>query len=209
MHIELTELLRCPSQHPAEHLVLSTGTMLGRSVRSGVVGCPVCRREFPIIDGIVDFGGIGAMSSGKAGGEVQRTETAAAARPATAAQTLQALLDLGGPGGTVALLGLAAPRAGELAALMSGIHFVGINAPRDLAESPVLSVIRAGDFIPLRDAVVRGVVVGPDAARAPWLAEAVRVLLPRRRLVVEGTALPPPGATRLAEAEGLWVGEKS
>ncbi len=45
MHIELTEMLRCPEAHELDVLVLSTGEMLGRMVRSGVVGCPRCRRE--------------------------------------------------------------------------------------------------------------------------------------------------------------------
>ena len=52
MHIELTELLRCPESHREEMLVLSTGEMRDRMVRSGLVGCPVCHRG-TIKDGIV------------------------------------------------------------------------------------------------------------------------------------------------------------
>src|SRR5256886_11534736 len=54
-------------------------------------------------------------------------------------RTLQALLDLSGPGGYVLLLGSAAQHAVGLAGLMGGIHFVGVNAPDDVEELPVRS----------------------------------------------------------------------
>ena len=209
MHIELTEMLRCPEPHPQAHLVLSTAEMVGRSVRSGMVGCPVCRREFRIARGIVDFGsgeqgavGVGAVPPIGARAVSDRL-------PLPAPSVLQALLDLSGPGGIVALVGQAARYGEGLAGLMAGIHFVGINAPADLTELPVLSLAVAPDQIPLRDASVRGVVVGSDAARAPWLGEAVRVLLRGRRLVIEGEDAAPPGVTRRAAGDGLWVGEKA
>lgn len=210
MHIELTELLRCPEPHAPGHLVLSTGSMLGRTLRSGTVGCPVCRREYPIQDGIVEFGVVaGGAQGGPAVGERRGAERGAVDEPFRAdAATLQALLDLGGPGGIVVLVGRAVERAEGLAALMGGIHFVGVNPSPDLEPSPVLTLLRAPSLIPLRDAVARGVVVGRAHARSPWLAEAVRVLLRGRRLVVEGQELDEPGVNRLAVGEGLWVGEK-
>lgn len=64
MHIELTEMLRCPEPHDLDVLVLSTGEMMGRMVRSGIVGCPVCRKEYPIIKGVVDFSGRGKWEEG-------------------------------------------------------------------------------------------------------------------------------------------------
>lgn len=191
-------MLRCPEPHAETFLVLSTGTMLGRMVRSGVLACPGCDREYPIVNGVVHF------SSGAA---------AAAAvpppGPAPDGPTLQALLELGGPGGYVVLLGRAAGYAAALAGLMGGIHFVGVNAPPDLDELPVLSLLCCEAMIPLRRAMARGVVVGSDCAAARWLAEAQRVLLPGRRLVIEAEAVTaPPGVTRLATGRGLWVGEK-
>src|SRR5579859_3119998 len=109
MHIELTEMLRCPEPHAEAFLVLSTAEMNGRSVVSGVVGCPVCRREYGILNGIVDFGGRGKGEEGRGIG-------------ASDAPTLQALLDLSGPGGYVVLVGSAARHAVGLASLMHGIH---------------------------------------------------------------------------------------
>ena len=199
MHIELTEMLRCPAPHAEAFLVMSTGEMMGRMVRSGVLACPMCQQEYPIVKGIVRFSGSGLAPSG----------TAPRSRRPVDPQTLQALLDLSGPGGYVVLLGSAARHAVGLAGLMGGIHFVAVNAPADVEELPVLSLLECGAMIPLRQTMARAVVVGGDRVEAGWLAEAQRVLLPGRRLVVESDATPvPPGITRLALEQGLFVGER-
>src|SRR6266550_2075662 len=99
MHIELTEMLRCPEAHELDVLVLSTGEMVGRMVRSGVVGCPVCKHEYPIVRGVVDFTGGGMRDAG--GGPASTPPASRISHP-DAAQALQALLDLSGPGGMVA-----------------------------------------------------------------------------------------------------------
>jgi hypothetical protein len=197
VHIELTEMLRCPEPHAEGYVVLSTGEMLGRMVRSGIAGCSICHREYVIKDGVVNFG---------AGPEPSATPYPA---PRTDPATLQAVLDLSGPGGYVVLLGTAARHATGLAALMGGVHFIGVNAPTDVEELPVLSLVRAAAAIPLRQTIARGVVVGADVARAPWLVEARRVLLPGRRWVVESEAVElPEGISKLAAGQGLSVGEK-
>jgi uncharacterized protein YbaR (Trm112 family) len=197
MHIELTEMLRCPEAHAEAFLVLSTAEMSGRSVISGVVGCPVCRREYEISRGIVEFGGSGKREEGRGIGAVD-------------APTLQALLDLSGPGGYVVLVGAASRHAVGLASLMHGIHFVGINPPADAEDLPILSLLRSEAAIPLKSSMARAIVVGSDSANDPWLAEAHRVLLRGRRLVIESeTTTPPQGVNRLAAGQGLWVGENA
>ena len=198
MHIELTEMLRCPETHQEEMLVLSTGEMSGRMVRSGLVGCPVCRREFPVVDGVVYFGPGATLPA------------PSSQLPAPDAPTIQALLELSGPGGFVVLLGAAARHAVGLAALMSGIHFIGVNAPPELEELPVLSLLCSDRGVPLRKSIARGAVVGADLATAPWLSEANRVLLRGRRLVVEAQGVTlPPGVTQLAAADALVVAVRS
>lgn len=206
MHIELTEMLRCPEDHREEYLVLSTSEMNGRMVMRGVVGCPVCQREFEIIDGIVDF------TEAITGERQQRPVRRTPAPPSPVAldpQSLQALLDLGGPGGYVILLGSAARHGVGLASLMGGIHFVGVNAPPDVEELPILSLLQVDRVIPLRQGMARAVVVGAELAATPWVAEGLRVLLRGRRLVIEAEepALPD-GVTTLAAGQGVWVGEK-
>jgi hypothetical protein len=200
-------MLRCPEPHELDVLVLSTGEMLGRMVRSGIVGCPVCKREYPIVKGVVDFRGRGKREEGS--GPPSTLPSSLLPLP-NDAQTLQALLDLSGPGGFVVLLGSATRHAAGLAGLMGGIHFVGVDPPADVEESLVLSLLRAPGTIPLRPAMARGVVAGADRAGAVWLEEAQRVLLRGRRFVIEGEAVAPPtGVKQLASGDGLWVGEKT
>ena len=208
MHIELTELLRCPERHEEGFLVLSTGEMVGRMVRSGILACPQCGREYPIVKGVVKFSGGGMRDAGSVDSEAATHPASPISHPADP-QTLQALLDLSGPGGYVLLLGSAAQHAMGLAGLMGGIHFVGVNAPDDVEELPVLSLLDCDTMIPLRQTVTRAVVVGPDRLGAGWLAEARRVLLPGRRVVIESEQVAAPaGLTRLALGHGLFVGER-
>jgi len=201
VHIELTEMLRCPESHGEAFLVMSTGEMLGRMVRSGILGCPICRREFPIVKGIVDFSGSEPSADA--------THPASRIPHLVDPETLQALLDLSGPGGYIVLVGAAARHAVGLAGLMGGVHFIGINAPADVEELPILSLLVCPSMIPLRQTIARGAVVGSDRLGSEWLAEARRVVLPGRRVVIEGEDVPVPvGLTRLAAGEGLFVGER-
>ncbi len=208
MHIELTEMLCCTEPHGEAPLVLSTGEMVGRMVRSGILGCPICRREFPIVKGVVQFSGRGMRDAGSVSTDDAPHLVSRIAHPVDAG-TLQALLDLSGPGGYVVLLGTAARHAIGLAAVMGGIHFVGVNAPGDLEELPILSLLECDAMIPLRKTMARAVVAGRDRLDAAWLSEARRVLLPGRRLVLESDrAVPPDGIARLALGDGLFVGER-
>jgi uncharacterized protein YbaR (Trm112 family) len=202
MHIELTELLRCPEPHREEMLVLSTGEVRDRMVRSGLIGCPVCHKEYPIARGIVNF----RRSKERV---LKDSFVPPSPLPSADASHLQALLELSGPGGYIVLVGSAVRHAAPLAGLMPGIHFVGVNAPADMDEQPALSLLYASGQIPLRAAVARGVVVGADLAVSPWLVDAHRVLLRGRRFVVENEEPELPiGLVKLAAENGLWVGEK-
>ena len=206
MHIDLTEMLRCPEPHDEAFLVMSTGEMRGRMVRSGLLGCPVCGREYPLVKGVARFSGSGERGAVRdaTGGSDPRSPL-----PVPDAETLQALLDLSGPGGYVVLVGDATRHAVGLAGLMGGIHFVGIDAPPDVEELPVLSLLSCDSMIPLRRAMARAVVVGRDHAEAAWLVEGERILLPGRRLVVEREDVTPPaGLTRVASGQGLLVVER-
>src|SRR5207302_604314 len=121
----LRGMLRCPEPHGEAFLVMSTGEMHGRMVRSGILGCPICRREFPIVKGIVDCSGKGKGETGSVGDTQPTFPVSRFPFPAVDPETLQALLDLSGPGGYVVLVGAAARHAVGLAGLMGGIHFIG------------------------------------------------------------------------------------
>jgi len=192
--IELAEILKCPGPHEESFLVVANEGMVERSVQQGVVGCPVCQAEYPIVRGVVRFG---------------NAPSPRAAHRVTDAETLHALLGIEGPGGYVVLIGGAARRADELAQRLEGVHFVAINAPDDVTERPHLSLLVADGNVPLRTGMARGAVVSGDSAYDPWPSEAARVTLRGRRLVVEGETLEVPGMEPLASGSGLWVGQRS
>jgi uncharacterized protein YbaR (Trm112 family) len=209
MHIELTEMLRCPEAHREEMLVLSTGEIRNRMVRSGLIGCPVCHKEYPITRGIVNFRRLRERLPNETSGPRPAVYTPPSPLPSADPASLQALLELSGPGGYVVLIGSAVRQAARLGGLMEGVHFVGINAPTEMDEGPMLSLLYANEKVPLRTSVARGVVIGADLATSPWLVEAHRVLLRGRRFVVENEEPELPiGLLRLAAESGLWVGEK-
>lgn len=202
MHIELTEMLRCPEAHREEMLVLSTGEVRDRMVRSGLLGCPVCHAEYAIARGVVNF----RRSKERV---LKDAYVPPSPLPSADASNLQALLELSGPGGYVVLIGAAVRQAPRLSSLMEGIHFVGVNAPAEMEEQRTLSLVYANEKVPMRSSVARGVVVGADLATSPWLVEAHRVLLRGRRFVVENEEPELPiGLLKLAAEQGLWVGEK-
>ncbi|HXG45919.1 MAG TPA: Trm112 family protein [Gemmatimonadales bacterium] len=194
MFIELTDLLRCPAAHDESYLVLIPGQLEHRRVIRGVLGCPVCRREYPVVEGVAEFGAAGSLPGGPGG-----------AVPFPAADAVLAFLGLGGPGGYVALFGDAARLAEGLAALRPGVHWVAVNPPPDVKEEPFCSLLRAPRS-PLKTRSVRGAVLGNGYGADPlWQREAARSVLPGLR--VTGPGAPPlgEGLELLAAAAQWWV----
>ncbi|HET7039902.1 MAG TPA: hypothetical protein VFH97_08435 [Gemmatimonadales bacterium] len=198
MFIELAEYLRCPHPHEETFLVLSTGAMRSRHVLFGTLGCPVCHAEFPVLDGVARFGEPGPVPGPAAG-----------APPADAA-AVGALLGLESPGGYAVLVGSAGGLAGALGDVLDRVHLICVNPPAVPPLALMRSVLQAPDFIPLRSGVVRGVVLGAESAKNPWLEEAARVLLHGQRLVaLTETVAAPPALRTMAVGKGMWVGRKS
>ena len=170
--------------------------MTGRMIVRGLVGCPICQREYSIENGVVMFG---------AGEAVRAVDAVQGPDP----EAVWALLGLTGPGGFVVLVGSAARLAAPLAPRLDGVHLVAVNPAPDLPPGLPVSALTHPGRIPLRDAMARGVVLGPEAAAEPWVQEGTRVLLPGMRLVAAAERLSAPGLERLAAGNGLWVGRKS
>ncbi|KPJ90794.1 MAG: hypothetical protein AMS18_10015 [Gemmatimonas sp. SG8_17] len=182
--------------------MLSSEEAVGRNVKYGVIGCPVCKAEYPIENGTVRFGVDPLLGSDSRSDDLTLEET-------LEPETVQALLSLESGGGYIVLLGSATRVSGPLAHLAPGIQHIGINPPPDVSESPGLSLLQATADIPLRSAVARGVVVGKEYAVAPWLTEAVRVLADSMRLLVADERALVTGAECLATETGVWVGVKT
>ena len=200
MFIELMDFLRCPLRHEGKtYCVLVPQTLDGRDVIAGIVACPECRREFPIVGGTADL---------RHPDDAAAMPDAAGGEPRATVASVHALLSLEGPGGYVVLVGSAARMAAELSPLLDGVHFVLVNAPEDLPRSPTASVLLGGRQLPLRSAMARGVVIGSEHARGPWLSEGARVLLRGLRLVALAEDVDTPGVEPLASGQGMFVGRR-
>jgi hypothetical protein len=57
--------------------------------------------------------------------------------------------------------------------------------------------------------MARGVVLGGEHARAPWLGEAARLLLRGLRMVALAEDVSCDGVERLASGNGMTVGQRS
>lgn len=198
MFIELAEYLQCPADHEQRtYCVVVPDVMVGRDVQTGSIGCPICEREYPIVDGEAHFGASPPRSA---------SEDAGLSPPDT--ETVHALLGLAGPGGYVVLVGAAGHLAPALAEKMQGVHVISINPPARVPSDARVSVLRDDTRIPLHDSMARGVVVGADHTSPAWLGEAVRVLLRGLRLVILRDDVTIAGVTVLAQERGLGVGMK-
>ncbi|MGH7630716.1 MAG: hypothetical protein ACREOF_15290 [Gemmatimonadales bacterium] len=189
MFIELTDHLRCPRDHDEAYLVLLPDEIVGRAVRSGQLGCPVCGMTFPVTDGAAELG-----------------DGPAASAPALPAHAMHAFLGLTGPGGYVVLAGSAADGWRALSELNPGVALVAVNPTPEIADAaPVLSVVRA-PILPLKARSMRGVVLGGTLGSDPhWVADAARVTLPGLRVVGWGPEPDVPGLDLVASADGCWV----
>ena len=174
--------------------MLLPGTMEGRSVRTGDLGCPVCGRTFQIKDGVFDTGDAPTF---KENGSVLD------------ADALTALIGLSGPGGYLTLVGAAGALWSQVAEQNSGVALVAVNPPASVVEGNGISVIRSGR-LPLKSGSMRGVVLSRPFADDPaWIKEAARVVLSGLRVVGEGKDPPSEIIELLASAEGVWVGTAS
>lgn len=198
MFIELTEILRCPRDHAESYLVAAPVVMDGRRIVRGVLGCPACGAEFPIVGGVGYFGGAGRPAVAQPGPPP----------PGYDAGALAAFLSLDGPGGYAALVGQVARFGPAIVALLPGVHVVAVNPPAGVAPLPMLSVLESPRALPFKSATLRAVALGADHAAAPWPADAARVLLPGLRLVVEDERARPEGVSELARGAGLFVGAR-
>ena len=180
MFIELTDHLRCPSNHDEQFLVLLPDRMDGRSVRSGQLGCPVCGRVFRVEDGVFDVGGAPALGD------------------KDSVLTVEAMAAL-------ALAGEPAGLARDAASQFPGVALVAVNPPAGLTDGDLVSVVR-GSSLPLKSRSMRGVILGPTFGGDPhWVREAARVVLPGLRIVGEGVDPTIEQVELMASAGGAWV----
>jgi uncharacterized protein YbaR (Trm112 family) len=195
MFIELTDHLRCPTDHDEAFLVLLPDRVEARSVLSGTLGCPVCDRRFELHDGVLDTGDASSPGAGAGPGRLT-------------AEVLAPLVGLNGPGGYLVLVGSPAAQWRDVAALVPGVGLVAVNGPREVVDEEGISVLRGGRLA-LKTGSMRGVVLGPPyGGDRGWVQEAARVVLPGLRVVGEGPDPASETIDLMASAAGVWVGTR-
>ena len=209
MHVLVADRLTCSRCGPEFGLILRADQTHDRRVTEGVLGCPNCRDQYPIIGG---FGDLRApprpeLPKGRAGDPVIKT-------PEESEYLLPLLGIIQGPA-TVLLIGGPAVLGGGLASLLDDIHVVGADA--DLARWPADSAwsrIVSHPGIPFFSRTLRGVVIDGRLDRH-WFEEAARVIAPMSRVVVVNAAttasewLQVAGLSIMADESGRVVATSS
>ena len=139
MFVEIVDALRCPRSHEESWLVLAARRTEDRHVLEGTLGCPVCRAEYPIHDGIADFSDPTARDHAPV----------SIAGPLPPADHLAAMLNLGDALGFAVLIGAWGVRADALRDLLDAPPLLLVDPPHGVAMGRGLSGIRAGTVLPL------------------------------------------------------------
>jgi len=204
MFIELVDALRCPRLHEETWLVLAASRIEARHIREGTLGCPVCRAEYPIRDGIADF-----RDTDTVGGDGQRSATAPRANEASSlvdAEQLAAMMNLGDALGFAVLVGAWGRRAEDLLDLIDAPPLLLVDPPEGIVMRAGLSGVRCDRVLPLAIGAARAVAVDEgDAVRVEASARATRV---GGRMVAPASVPVPLGVRELARDETVWVGER-
>ena len=214
MFIELVDSLRCPRVHEDTWLVASVTCFDGRFIVEGSLGCPICRQQYPVQRGVVDFTAHAAESRSERGSE-PHSEAGADPGSAPRAQPFStplddlvmraaALLGLDDAGGVVLLGG----RCGELAAALEALspaRALLLNPGPGVPLGAGFSAIRTDGAVPLAVGSVRGALVDETSSRREMLEGIVRALRPSGRLVAPAATPLPPGVRELARDVREWV----
>ena len=201
MFIELIDQLRCINAHEDTWLVASFKTVSNRFVLEGSLGCPSCSAQYPIHEGIADFGAGLAIPSCEA------ERAAASHNREEHATRAGAYLDATEPGATIVLGGIWA-YAAEGLSQMAEVRVLALNAPGGVKESDRVGLVHVGSKIPVAPGSVLGVAF--DAwFPAKLLASAIRAVRPGGRIVGPVTIPAPAELSVLAHDENYWVAQKA
>ena len=189
MFIPLVDILRCPNAHDDTWLVASIDRADDRDIVEGALGCPICAAEYPIREGIADFGGAPARPHFRAPNETQALKLAAAL-DLTDARTVAVLH--GGWGAHAPLI-----------RSMSPSQLLLVNPPEGVVSGDGVSIV-LGQRAPLAAASVHAVALDAHAS-ADMLASLVRGLRVEGRVLAPSTSPMPDGFTELVRDEDVYV----
>jgi uncharacterized protein YbaR (Trm112 family) len=194
MFVELIDHLRCPRPHEETWLVASSTRTDSRTIMEGVLGCPICRAEYPVSNGIADFG------------QPPRPTTVLPPDEAEALR-LAALLDLTDARGYVILVGELGAHA-RLVQRFSDVQLLLVNPPTGLQMGAGVSGLTTNDVLPLAAGSARAAALG-DVATIDDLRSTVDSVRPGGRIVAPVALDVPADVAELARDERRWVGERA
>jgi uncharacterized protein YbaR (Trm112 family) len=197
MFIELVDSLRCLTPHEETWLVASVYEMSGRHIIDGALGCPTCRRSYPVRDGV------GIFTSSPP--DRLTPPRAADDDRVMRAAALLALTDAGG----IVVLGDRWTDCADSLAELGPTHVVTLNVAASDSSPQSVSAIAVDDSLPFGSATLRGIAVGRGVATPALLSNAVDKLRSQGRLVAPTTAALPPDVTELARDSDEWVAERA
>lgn len=203
MFIELIDALRCGAAHEESWLVLSATRLEARHVVEGVLGCPVCRTEYPIRRGVVDFR---APGRGELGSGAEDSPEATADPDSSGAIRLAAMMDLSDALGFAVLTGRWCRMADALQAMNDIPPLLLVDPPEDMDMRPGISGVRCGASLPLADGSARAVAIGAGSHRL--LGSAVRATRAGGRVVAPASMAVPGELRELARDASWWVAQR-
>jgi uncharacterized protein YbaR (Trm112 family) len=198
MFIELVDALRCPVPHEDSWLVASATRMEARHIVDGLLGCPVCRAEYPVRKGVADF-------RREPPSPLEAPPDPFLRGDATTAMRLAAFLGLSDAHGFVVLLDEWGAQASALRELVE-TPLLLVDPPPGREGEPGISVVLSDGVPPLAPGAARATAIG--RATAERAAAGVRVTRSGGRLIGPASLALPDGVREIARDDELWVGEK-
>jgi hypothetical protein len=161
-----------------------------------LLGCPTCRSEYPIRDGVAWFGHPPVET-------LAQPDTASADDMAMRAGAFLNVAE----GSTIALVGTWANCATELAELVQ-LRVFALNPTLPVTESERVGIVMAERAVPFREASIRGLAIGESGWTEADVLAAVRALSPGGRIVAPSSTPVPSAVNEIVRDDSWWVGEK-
>ena len=189
MFVPLVDSLRCPNPHDETWLVASIEHTDERDIKRGMLGCPSCFAEYPIVDGIVVFDAAVKRPPFVAPNESDATRLAAA-------------LDLTDQRMTAVLVGERGAHA-PLVRAMSPVQLLLIDPPEGVVSGDGVSIILANGA-PLAAGSMDAIAID-DSVSDVVVAKLRAALRGGRRMLGPASRPVPPFLTELARDADVWV----
>jgi len=197
MFIELVDSLRCLEPHEDTWLVAAVSRMDGRQIIEGTLGCPVCRRQYPVQGGVAWF-------STTADKRLTRTVVTADPERVTRAAALLGLADSGG----IVVLGGTWTDCADALSDVGAAQVVLLNAEPSTSSPQEVSALAVDDRLPFAMGALRAVALDREVATGLLLESSRDALRSRGRLVAPADMIAPDGVTVLARDAHDWVAER-